>query len=221
MLRAALLFVSHHGFRPQVSGGGSPTPREALESVPFMPGVTAENDVERAIISDPRWERGAAWGEPRPGHPEGRIDLHVAEVLENLDQLGLDSETRRKLRVVALVHDTFKNEVDNTKPKSGANHHAVIARHFVERYIREPDVLEIVELHDEAYNSWSIGSRRGDWSKATDRAKRLIKRLGRRLDLFLAFYRADNAAGEKRAEPLEWFENLVGRDRLPTPPADA
>jgi hypothetical protein len=87
----------------------------------------------------------------------------------------------------------------------------MIARRFVAALTSDRDVLEITELHDEAFNAWSVGSRRGDWGAAEERAARLIRRLGRRLHLYLAFYRADNASGDKRREPLTWFEGLVRR----------
>ena len=171
--------------------------------------VDPETDIERRIVADPRWNAGVAWGEPRPGHPEGRVEAHVVEVLGNVEKLNLDPTERMKLRLIALVHDSFKNEVDYSQPKSGANHHAMIARKFAENFTSDDDVLELIELHDEAYNSWGIGSRHGDWGKAEARAARLLDRLGGRIDLYLAFYRADNAAGDKRQEPLEWFEKLA------------
>lgn len=141
------------------------------------------------------------------------MELHVADVLWNLDKLDLTPMARRKLRVVALAHDTFKNEVDFSQPRTGSNHHANIARRFLQRYTDDQDVLEITELHDEAYNSWGVGSRRGDWEKARARAQRLLDRLDARTELYLAFYRADNAAGDKKAEPLGWFERLALEER--------
>jgi hypothetical protein len=42
-----------------------------------------------------------------------------------------------------------------------------------------------------------------------------------RRDLYLAFYRAGNAAGAKRPEPLSWFERLIEQrrdDNLTAPP---
>jgi hypothetical protein len=171
--------------------------------------VDPETDIERRIVADPRWKAGVAWGEPRPGHPEGRVEAHIVEVLANLEKLNLDPTVRMKLRLIGLVHDSFKNEVDCSQAKSGANHHAMIARKFAQNYTSDDDVLDLIELHDEAYNSWGIGSRRGDWSKAQATAARLLDRLGDRIDLYLAFYRADNAAGDKRQEPLEWFETLA------------
>jgi hypothetical protein len=175
--------------------------------------VAPEGPLERAIMADPRWIAGAAWGWPRPGHPEGQVGAHIVEVLAILEKQRLDDDDKQKLRLIALLHDSFKAEVDRTRPRSGENHHGLIARRFAERYVNDPDVLEIVELHDEAYNSWVVGNRRGKWVDAEARAFRLVERLGPRLSLYLAFYRADNAAGDKRSEPLLWFEDLVAHRR--------
>lgn len=160
-------------------------------------------------MSDPRWRRGVAWGVPRPGHPEGAVAAHVAEVLGNLDRQRLAPEARRKLRLVAILHDACKAEVDRSRPPAGDNHHAVRARRFAEAYVDDPDVLELVELHDDAYNAWLAGHRRGRWERAEARGRALLERLGPRLELFLAFFRADNATGDKRPEPVHWFEGLA------------
>ena len=160
-------------------------------------------------MADPRWRRGAAWGEPRRGHPEGSVEAHVAEVLANLQRMELAPEARARLRLVAILHDTFKVEVDRSVPAAGENHHARRARRFAEAYVADADVLELVELHDEAYNAWVAGARGGRWERAEERARRLVERLGPRLELFLLFYRADNATGDKSREPLEWFERIA------------
>jgi hypothetical protein len=174
-----------------------------------MYSIEAETELERRVLQDPRWTRGAAWGRPRPGgHPEGSVGAHVAQVLKNLDAAALDPASRRKLRLVALFHDIAKADVDRKRPRSGSNHHAARARVFASDYVQDLDVLELIELHDEAYNAWGAGARRGDWTAATARARRLTARLGNRLPLYLAFYRADNDAPGKTQASLSWFERL-------------
>jgi hypothetical protein len=180
-----------------------------------------ENDLERRIISDREWQEGARWGVPRPGHPEGSVLVHIGEVLANVDRYALDAEDRRRLRVVTLFHDTFKHRVDETRPKVGENHHARIARCFAERYLDDPVLLDVIELHDEAYNAWAVGERSGDWGRAEERARRLVERLGSALGFYLRFYRADNETGSKSRMPLEWFEKLASsRARLGVAPCD-
>jgi hypothetical protein len=168
----------------------------------------AETPLEQRIVQDPDWQEGAAWGRARPGHPEGRVAEHIREVLANVDGLGTD---RRRLRLIALIHDTFKHQVDRSRPRTGDNDHARIARRFAERYVDEPGVLAVVEHHDDAYRAWRRARRTGDWERAERDARALIERLGEDLALFRAFYACDNATGDKAAEPREWFEQVCDR----------
>jgi hypothetical protein len=171
--------------------------------------ITPETELERRIVTDPEWVEGAAWGKPRRGHPEGSVGAHVAEVLANVDRVALDDEDRSRLRLVALLHDTFKHRVDVALPRTGENHHGVLARRFAERFVADEELLELIELHDEAYNAWVKGRFGHDWGRAEKRARRLLDRLGPSVELYLRFYRADNATGDKVRAPLLWFEQLV------------
>ena len=168
-----------------------------------------ENDTERRIVTDDEWRRGAAWGVPRPGHPEGAVVHHVAEVLANIDRYSASDDERKRMRLIALTHDSFKHLVDRSKPRVGENHHGMIARRFTERYSDDHEVLEIIELHDEAFNAWAMGSRKaGLWGEAEQRANRLVERLGAALPIYRRFCRCDNETGSKSPESLAWFEGL-------------
>lgn len=181
---------------------------DVAEGLPFV----VETDIERAICADPGWRVGADWGEPRPGHPEGGVKHHIAEVLANVDRYATGPEQRARLRVVALTHDTFKHLVDITKPRTGENHHGMIARRFTERFVTNDEgMLEIIELHDEAFNSHAKGARDGSWPKAEARAQRLLDRLGTELDDYLVFFRCDNETGSKAQDSLVWFEEFARR----------
>ena len=171
--------------------------------------VVPETELERRIVSDPDWQEGAAWGDPRPGHPEGAVSAHIEEVLRNIDAIAVDHDDRERLRLVAIVHDTFKHRVEHGRPRTGEDHHAMIARRFAERYIDDSDLLDVIELHDEAYNAWVKGERGRDWPAAAARARRLIDRLGPSLGLYVRFFRADNATGSKNRMPLQWFERVI------------
>lgn len=178
------------------------------DSSPVLP-FTLQTDLERRIASDPQWREGIEWGRPRRGHPEGTIKAHIAAVLKNVDQLFGSSPHHEALRLIALVHDTFKYQVDLKSPRSGENHHAMRARRFAERFVAEPEILEVVELHDEAYNAWQLGNRDNRWDKAEQRAARLIDRLANRVDLYLAFYECDNSTTGKQPDCFEWFRDRV------------
>ena len=177
----------------------------STESLPF----SLETPLERRIAADPGWRRGVEFGEPRPGHPEGAGKWHIADVLENIDRLHGGSPLRESLRLIALVHDSFKHEVDESRSRSGENHHAMRARRFAARYVPDPVLLEIIELHDEAYNAWQKGHRDGRWDKAEERARRLLDRLGDAVALYLAFFACDNATGDKRPDSYEWFRRVA------------
>ncbi len=85
----------------------------------------------------------------------------------------------------------------------------MIARHFAERYTDDAALLDVIELHDEAYNSWVKGERSGKWPAAEARAHRLIDRLGPNLALYVRFYHADNATGNKDERPFNWFVTIA------------
>jgi hypothetical protein len=172
-----------------------------------------ETELENEVISSDEWMVGAAWGEPRTGHPEGAIIHHVLEVLNNIDKYYLDSPFREKLRFIALIHDTFKHKVDRNTPKVGENHHAMIARRFAEKYTQDKAILDIIQFHDDAYNAWASGKKYGDWKKAHQRAERLILKLGDHLDLYMAFYECDIKTGDKNLEPIEWFKETFFQHR--------
>jgi hypothetical protein len=170
--------------------------------------IVAETELEKAITNDPSWKEGALWGKPRKGHPEGSVAAHIKEVLENIDSLEVSDSQREALRLIALIHDTFKHRVNKNLPLKGENHHATIARRFAEAYIFDSPLLDIIELHDEAYNSYNKGVR-GDWPKAQARAWRLISRLQDNLPLYLLFFDVDNRTGDKERASYQWFASIA------------
>jgi hypothetical protein len=167
--------------------------------------VRPETELERRVVDDPHWRAGAAWGEPRRGHPEGMVLAHVLEVLANVEDVAVDADDRRRLRLIALLHDTFKSSVSQIRPRTKANHHATIARRFAEEHLEldDPTILDVVELHDEGHRAWKRRDPR--------RARRLADRLGDDFGLFLRFYRADNATGDKTPGGPEWLAEVTGR----------
>lgn len=179
---------------------------------------TLETDLEKKIAEDPEWQKGAVWGKPRYGHLEGPIMYHIADVLRNIDRQCPPPEERRILRLIALIHDTFKNHVDESRPKIGTNHHGYIARKFAERYIHDPALLDIIELHDEAYNSWRLGAYKGRWHHAEERVDHLLQRLGPSLPLYVRFFHADSDTSSKEKAPVLWFEQFLKSRGFEQPP---
>jgi hypothetical protein len=173
--------------------------------------INPKNGIEEAIVSDAEFIRGASYGKPRRGHPEGQVIYHIKEVLANIDKFYGEDTDRDDLRVIAILHDTFKHKVDQNQPKAGENHHGMIARRFAEKFPIHQDVLQVIQLHDDAYNAWQKGGRHGDWYQAKKRATNLIRGLLIEgcLDLYVKFYRCDNATGDKEQDNYDWFMELV------------
>lgn len=169
-----------------------------------------ENEVEEAIMKDPTFKEGLFWGKPRFGHPEGEIIYHIKEVFENIDLLPVSAEERSHLRLIALVHDSFKmQESKFPYPRSKANHHATLARRFSERYIQEDFILDIIEWHDEAYYVWRDIHLYQKEAQGQARKEALIKQMGQQLQLFYLFFKCDTRTGDKIQGPLDWFERVM------------
>lgn len=172
--------------------------------------IKPETELERKICNDPEWIKGVIWGSPRKGHPEGLVLLHIAEVLENVDKAAsLAGETFRKdLRLITLIHDSFKYQEDTKWPRDWSKHHAVYARKFAEKYIEDQYLLDIIELHDEAYYAWRLQHHTFK-SKSKKRMLRLLERISGHIQLYYLFFKCDTRTGDKTQKPVNWFEQNV------------
>jgi hypothetical protein len=169
-----------------------------------------ETDLERRIAADPEWRKGVEWGKARRGHPEGAVKHHIAAVLENVEREATSPEERRRLRLAALVHDTFKHRAPEGSARVGSEgHHGTHAARFLARFVDDAELVELVRWHDEAFAAWMALSSRGDRRRAEQRARALVKRLGGALPLYLRFFRADNATEGKSAKSVAWFESVA------------
>jgi hypothetical protein len=174
----------------------------------FVEILKPETDLERKILSDKEFIQGALYGKERRGHPEGQIIFHIREVLKNVNKYYEDDEQRKKLRLIALIHDTFKYQVDLRLPKYGNNHHSRLAWKFAQKYIVDKNILLVIKYHDDAYNIWKRATKSGDWEKAERESYDLMGKLTD-LELYLIFYRCDNETGDKTQEDLKWFKSLI------------
>lgn len=178
--------------------------------------ICPENDVETALLKDQEFQEGLLWGEPRFGHPEGEVYKHILEVLDNVDRLNTSPPVRRKLRLITFVHDTFKHLEVRGTPRDWSKHHGMIARHFMEQFTTDTSILDIVELHDEAFYAWRCIFVYQLPQEGQARLERLLRRLGDNLQLFYLFFKCDTETGDKIQAPLHWFEAVVpGIEVLP------
>jgi hypothetical protein len=161
-----------------------------------------------AIQSDSRYQKNLDWGELRPGHPEGTVRAHIEEIEGNLETLRpLLSETEYwKLKLMMHTHDTFKGEAEPGVPIIDPRSHASIAREFQAGYCPDPDLLVMVQYHDEPFALWRQFEAKGKYNQ--DRLSALTNNI-KDWDVFLAFNIIDGCTEGKSREPLHWFFKVV------------
>ena len=143
---------------------------------------------------------------PRP--EAHAIRAHIEEIEKNLEALRprLSDLDYRKLKLLVHTHDTFKGEakpdVGITDPRS----HASLARDFLAIYCPDPDLLAMVQFHDEPFARWRQFKAKCNYNQ--ERFSALLQNI-RDWNLFLAFNIVDGCTEGKGREPLAWFFNEV------------
>jgi hypothetical protein len=168
--------------------------------------------VER-VIGDPRYRNNIEYGEPRPGHPEGKVKFHIADLEKNLALLagrGISSSNYWKLKFLIHVHDTFKAEAEKDVYILHPRSHASLAKKYACQYTDDPDLLNMIQFHDKNYSMWLDHLRRGSYD-AVD-FQRLLDCI-QDWDLFLMFTIIDGRTKGKDLSKLVWFINEVRKYR--------
>lgn len=162
-----------------------------------------------AVVLDPRYQRNLDWGESRPGHPEGTVRAHVDEIERNLEVLRPRvSETDYwKLKLLVHTHDTFKAEAQPGVAINDPKSHASLARKFLAEFCLDPDLLAMVQFHDEPFALWRQFEAKGKYNQ--DRFAALLKSIDD-WNLFLAFNIIDGCTEGKSRKPLIWLFQEVG-----------
>src|ERR1051326_665083 len=101
-----------------------------------MPQEDSSMDYRKAfdaVTTDPRYLANLDWGEARPGHPEGTVRAHMAEIEPNLEKLRpkLSDEDYWKLKLLVHTHDSFKAESKPGVAITAPTSHASILRAFL------------------------------------------------------------------------------------------
>ena len=168
-----------------------------------------ETELEHALLDVPEFQIGLDWGEPRFGHPEGKVAFHVREVLDNIDQINnVSAKDRARLRIIAFSHDTFKYLEDRSSPRDWSRHHAAIARDYMTDFTSDTVILEIIASHDDAYYAW-LYERKNVENLRHKTLESLTSRLDYCLQLFYLFFKCDTLTGDKTLAPVTWFEAKV------------
>ncbi len=179
-----------------------------LTDTDILDWLKPETDFERQLALHPDVKTGLGWGEPRYGHPEGKVLYHIPEIFVNINYLfpPLSKNEREQLRLITLLHDAFKYIEDKGFPRDWSRHHSILARQFSEAFITDKTVLDIIELHDEAYYCWRLDVLEDEPEQAAARFEALLSRIGYCLQLYYIFFKCDTRTGDKTQAPVKWFE---------------
>ena len=157
------------------------------------------------IINDARYLKNIEYGEPRPGHPEGKVKFHIAEMEENLEALrsrGISDEQYWKLKFLIHVHDTFKADAIPNSAIQNPNSHASLARKFASEFTDDSDLLNMIQYHDVNYALWKQLKATGSYD--AERFSTLLEIIVD-WDLFLMFLILDGSTKGKEPEKTRWF----------------
>lgn len=163
--------------------------------------IKPENKLEEEILKDKVVIDGLDWGKPRNGHPEGQVCLHVEQILKAIDDLKVDVNERWSLRLLAIVHDSFK-----VNAKGSCDNHGTIARKYIAKYIDDEDLLSMLELHDKPYSIWRTFNQTGKFRQVA--FEKMLEQI-KDIKLFLKFVKLDGGVKGKDSTPRDWFENKL------------
>ncbi len=200
-----------HGIRPRDAGDRLRAFVRIIERIPavrpsarFGDPRSVQQILER-VLRDPRYQQNIQYGEPRSGHPEGKVSLHIAELEAGLERLRSrlpSDEAYWKLKFLIHVHDAFKAQAQRDVPILHPQSHASLAKDFAAEFTDDSDLLQMIQFHDENYALWQQFERQGAYDR--ERFDRLLQAI-RDWDLFLAFLILDGSTAGKDRSKLAWF----------------
>ena len=166
-------------------------------------------EIIQQILNDPEYSKNIEFGEPRAGHPEGKIKFHIADLEDNLESLrvkGITEEEFWKLKFLIHTHDICKPIAQSDTPTLHPNNHATLAKHFANRFTDDTDLLNIIQYHDENYELWKEYKKKNEFNR--DRFQKLLAVIDN-WDLFLMFTIIDGCVKGKDHEKVAWFIDRV------------
>ena len=161
-------------------------------------------EIVARVVSDPRYLKNIEYGEPRSGHPEGKVRFHIVELEANLEKLKarISEEQYWRLKFLIHIHDAFKVEAIPNSPIESPGSHASLARKFASEFTDDEDLLNMIQFHDVNFSLWKEYSKTGSYDHA--RLSRLLETIID-WDLFLMFLFIDGNTKGKERKKLSWF----------------
>ena len=161
----------------------------------------------RRFCLDPIYLANREWGAPRWGHPEGSLGAHIEDLEANLQRARpwLVEGEEPRLRLIVHAHDICKPEALTGVPSVHPRHHGCLARQLLARYTQDPEVLGIVQHHDDGYHLFFQ-------SNPGPGIERLLAAV-EDLELFLLFTFIDGCLPGKLLNPVQWFVDQLAQHR--------
>jgi hypothetical protein len=170
-------------------------------------------DILEKILADLRYQKNIEYGEPRSGHPEGKVKYHIVDLEGNLEKLvshGISEEQFWKLKFLIHVHDTFKADAIPDSTITNPNSHASLAKKFASEFTDDKDLLNIIQFHDENFALWKQFAATGMYDM--QRFENLVETI-QDWDLFLMFVIIDGCTEGKDPEKIRWFIGEVRKHK--------
>ncbi len=193
------------------------------ENYKFGPGKVVQagrvievyTELEQMLVLDPEWLAGGLYKTERSRRfPGENIFFHTADVLGNIKELNLSIEIVSKLRLAALVHDSFKYQTKSNQLNKNQKNHAWLARDYLSRFTNDKSLLYLVAYHDYAkilyFNYLGALSRR-DEQRVQAKINSFLDELNLRgiLELYIKFFYCDTNVDRKTQDPYDWFISQV------------
>jgi hypothetical protein len=157
------------------------------------------------IIADSRYQKNVEFGQPRSGHPEGKVKNHITDLEVNREKLRSridNTEIYWKLKFLIHIHDTFKAEAISRVQAIDPQSHETLARNFASEFVDDNDMLNIIQFHDENYFLWKQFKGSGQYDISY--LKFLLEKI-HDWNLYLIFTIIDGYTLGKDIEKLSWF----------------
>ena len=170
--------------------------------------------IVQKLLADTHYQKEIEHGEPRSGHPEGKLKFHIAALEVNLELLrkkGITDEEYWKLKFMIHIHDLCKAESQTGVPTLHPLNHATLAKEFARKFTYDTDLLNMIQYHDENYELWKEFLQTQSYSR--ERLENLLNTI-KDLDLFLMFTIIDGCTNGKDYKKMGWFINEVRKYKL-------
>lgn len=175
-----------------------------------MSNFTDLQNMLEQIKLDHRYKEGVEYGKPRPGHAEGTVKAHIAELEENLnilrDKKWLLEGDFEKLMILIHVHDTFKYASARNVSIMAPNSHSTLAKNFLAEFTSDSDLLNICQYHDVGYSIFRKLKTKGVFDST--RLNEAVNNI-QDIELFLMFAIIDSCTKGKGREAIKWLVSEV------------